>query len=286
MDEEVNGQGDNVNTEVESINNDSVNTDSTAVTAPTVESSVNPNWNEALELLPDEFLKNKLTPVFKKWDDNNNSRYEKVQQEYAPYKALVENNVPFDQIQLAFRLRNEISENPQVVFERLASHLGYDITKLNGEQSQGLEEDSNEDPLDPRIAEMQRVQEMQNAYLAQQYQKEQQIEAQRQEQAMYQETVAEFNKLTETYGNFDRNRAVQFAIWESEKTGGEVNLEQGVKAMLEFTGQAIKSSANSTAPDVFSGTGGMPSGQVDTSKMSESELEKYVVARMKAMNGG
>jgi len=282
------GQGDTAS-DIESINNDSANetTDagSTAEVTPQQESSINPNWNEALELLPDEFLRGKLTPVFKKWDDNSNARYEKVQQQYAPYKALVENNVPFDEVQLAFRLRNEISENPQVIFERLAQHLGIDLTKLNGEQSQGLEDDS-EEPIDPRIAEIQRVQELQNAYLAEQYQERQQIEQQRQEQSWYEETKTALDKLTETYGSFDRNRAVKEAIWIANQNGTEVNIEAGVKSLLSFRDEVIKTSANNSAPDVFSGTGNMPSGKVDTSKMTDDEVIQYAAARAKAYNGG
>jgi hypothetical protein len=255
------------------------------------ESSVNPNWNEALELLPDEFLKNKLIPVFTKWDNNNNSRFEKVQQDYSrfdPYKPLVENNVPIEEIQLAWQLRNEISNNPQTVFERLAQHLGVDVAGLlNGEQGQGLEEENPEGTVnDPRIAEIQRVQELQNAYLAQQMQREEAIQQQQWETQTYNETKAELDKLTETYGNFDRNRVVQEALWVSERTGQPVNLEAGVKSLRSFEDDVRKNSANNSAPNVFSGTGGLASGIIDTSKMTEDEVIALSVARMKAKNGG
>lgn len=264
--------------------------ESTANSAPTQESNVNPNWNEALELLPDDMLRNRLTPVFEKWDKNNNSRFEKVQQEYAkydPYKPLIENEVPFEEIQLAWQLREQIANDPKVIFERLAQHLGYDISSLlNGEQSQGLVEDNPEGTSNPEIAEIKRVQEMQNAYLAQQYQREQEIQQQQWEKEQYDKTAAELNKLEETYGKFDRNRAVQFAIFESNQTGKPVNIETGVKALMAYNDEIIKSRANNTAPNVFSGTGGMPSGQVDTSKMSDDEVVKYAAALAKAKNGG
>lgn len=258
------------------------------------ESSINPNWNEALEILPDEFLRNKLTPVFKKWDDNNNSRFEKVQQEYSkfdPYKPLVENNVPMEEIQLAWQLRNEISQNPQTVFERLAQHLGFDVAGLlNGEQSQGLGEVNPEGTVDPQIAELKRMQEAQTAYLAQQYQREQEFIAQQQQQQWeektYNETKAELDKLAETYGPFDRNRVVQEALWVSERTGKPVDLEAGVKSLRDYEDQIRKSSANASAPNVFSGNGGIPSGQVDTSKMTDDEVVAYAAARAKALNGG
>jgi hypothetical protein len=277
------GQGETVNSEISESPELTVST--SEPTGTQQESSVNPNWNEALEVLPDDYLKGKLTPIFEKWDRNNNSRYEKVQQEFAPYKALAENKVPFEEIQLAFRLRNEISENPQVIFERLAQHLGVDLTKLNGEQSQGLE-DEPEESVNPELAELRRRQDMQEAYLAQQYQREQQIEQQKQETNWYNETKTHLDKLTETYGQFDRNRAVQEALWVSERTGKPFDLETGVKSMFEYRDQLIKTSANNSAPDVFSGTGSMPSGAVDTSKMTDEEVIQYAAARAKAKNGG
>lgn len=253
------------------------------------ESSINPNWKEALDILPDEYLRGKLTPVFDKWDKNNNSRFEKVQQElskYDPYKPLVENQVPFEEVQLAWQLREQIANDPKAVFERLAGHLGFDVSQLlNGEQSQGLEE-IPEGTVDPEIARIKQTQEAQNAYLAQIHAERQAIEQEKQEQLFFNETKTELDKLTETYGNFDRNRVVQEALWIAERTGRPINLEEGVKSLRAFEDEIRKSSANNTAPTVFGGGGALPSGAVDTSKMSDDEVIAYAAARTKAMQGG
>jgi len=254
------------------------------------ESKINPNWKEALDALPDEFTRNKVIPVFDKWDKNNNSRFEKVQQElskYDPYKPLIENNVSFEEVQLAWQLREQIANDPKVVFERLAGYLGFDVSQLlNGEQSQGLEEINPEEPVDPRMLEIQRTQEAQNAYLAQIHAERQAIEQEKQEQLFFNETKTELDRLSETYGNFDRNRVVQEALWIADKTGKPIDLEAGVKSLRAYEDQIRQSTANNKAPQVFGGGGGLPSGAVDTSKMSDDEVIAYAAARAKALNGG
>jgi len=251
----------------------------------------NPSWDEALNQIPIEDYREKLKPVFKKWDESANSRYEKVQQEYSPYKPLLENNVPFEDIQAAFELRNRLASNPQETFEKLAQHLGYDISSLanNGdEESQGQQYSEDEDD-DPRITALQRELNQQKEFLQNQAQeqiaKEQAFQQEQQEKAYYTQTVENLNQLETKYGEFDRNMAVKFAVWEAESKGTEIDLEAGVKAMMEFKGQAIQQSANSKAPDVFPGNGGLASGRVDTSKMSDQQFQEYAVARMKAKLG-
>lgn len=255
----------------------------------------NPAWDEAFSAIADvpEFHE-KLKPVFKKWDESSNSRYEKVQQEIAPYRPLLENNVPFEDIQAAFELRNRLATEPKEIFEKLATHLGYDISSLveaNGdEESQGQNQYSEDEDDDPRITALRKELDAQKQFLQQQAQeqiaKDNALKQEQQEQEYYTKTVAELDRLESTYGKFDRNKAVQFAIWEAQTAGSdEINLEAGLKAMKEFQGQAIQSSANSKAPDVFSGNGSLASGRVDTSKMSEDEFQKFAVERMKAKLG-
>lgn len=256
----------------------------------------NPNWDEALNGLPPEFHA-KLKPVFSKWDSSANQRYEKVQQEYAPYKILAENQVSIDDVRQAFELRNQLSANPQEMFNRLAQHLGVDLNRLNGaagenpngDESQGLNAEYPDDE-DPRYTELKRQNEAVINYLAMQEAQQEQIQQaqqqQEQEKSWYNDTKSQLDSLEQTYGKFDRNRAVQFAIWEAERTGQELSLEAGVKAMNEFRSNAIQTSANQNAADVFSGNGSLASGRVDTKNMSDAEFEQYAIAKIRAKNGG
>jgi len=288
------GQGesgpiDNSNDSTESNGSESTATNESGAESGT---GYNPNWDEAFTGLPPEFH-DKLKPVFTKWDSAANQRYEKVQQEYAPYSILKENNVSIDDVRQAFELRNQIAANPREMFDRLAAHLQIDLSSLNGNaepESQGLNALDPDEDEDPRIAAIRAENEQIKHYLlTQEQEKQAQREAALQEQTekgWYESTVSELNTLETTYGKFDRNRAVQFAVWEAERTGNEFSLEAGVKAMNEFRSSAIQSSANAQAPDVFSGNGSLASGRVDTSKMNESEFEKYAIERIKAKNAG
>lgn len=254
----------------------------------------NPSWNEAFEAIPDvpEFHE-KLKPVFEKWEKNQNQRVEQVQQEYAPYKILAENKVSIDDVRNAFELRNQLAQNPQEVFNRLAQHLGFDLSKLNagGDESQGLDEyPDGDEELDPRYAKLKADQDAIRNYLQTQAQQEETQRAQQQQEIQeknwYEETRSTLDSLEEKHGPLDRNRVVQFAVWESEKNGGEVDLEKGLIAMREFASSVMKTSANANAPMVFSGNGALASGRVDTSKMNDAEFEKYAIERIRAKNGG
>lgn len=248
----------------------------------------NPSWNEALELLPDDYLRDKVKPVFEKWDTNNNERYTKLQQQYEPYKELIEHNVEFDRIKAAFEFQNKIANSPEEAFKALGTHLGYDIDAvMNAIAGQGQGETPNpDDAEDPRLTELRKNQEGMLNLLAEQELSRQQKEQEIQEKQYYTETVTELDRLTEKYGQFDRNRAVREALWVSEQSGKPVDLEAGVRALAELAKTAFKNSPSANAPGVFAGNGSLASGRVDTSKMSDKEFQDYAVARMTAINGG
>lgn len=271
---------------------------------PTVEPEVestdtgrNPNWNSFYEALPDEMLRNKITPILETYDRNNNSRFEKVQQKYSPYAELIENNVPFDDIKLAFQLRQEVMDNPQFMFERLANHLksqGVDIStilKLE-EQGQGLENlgDEEDQINDPRLTALQTQQEQLMRFMAEKEDKEQQAIAARQQEQQEttwkNQTIDTLDSLETKYGKFDRNKLVSFAVMESNQTGSDVDFEKSLVSMREFAQDTVKGMGSFNAPRVFSGTGSMASGRVDTKGMTDEQVNAYVAARAKAMNGG
>lgn len=268
----------NVETTVES-DNDSGNTETESTGQP----KINPNWNEALQHVPEAYHQ-QLIPAFDKWDKNNNSRLEKVQQQYAPYQPLIDNEVPMEEIQKSYALRQVILNNPEEVFHKLAEQLGYDLNNAadNGDSSsQGQSEEIEDDPVfkDPRFQQLQSTTQM----LQQKVEADAQAE---EEKRMYQDTVKELDSLEDTYGKFDRNRAVQFSLWEQQRTGKPLSLKAGVEAMMEYNDSVRKSSVNNSAPDVFSGNGNLPSGRVDTRNMTEEQVDEYTNHLLKARAQG
>lgn len=249
---------------------------------------INPSWNEALELLPDEYLRNKVTPVFQKWDENNNKRFTELQTRYQPYQELVDNNVEFDRIKAAFEFQNRVASNPEETFKALAGHLGYDVESFvkageNNSDPDGIDPDDAEDP---RLAELRKTQEgMLNLLAQREYEKQEQARVE-QETQWFEETKSELNRLTEKYGEFDKNRVVRESLAIAEQTGKAVDFEAGVRSLAEFARTAFKNSASAKAPGVFSGNGSLASGRLDTKNMSEKEQEDYVVKRLAQLNGG
>lgn len=247
----------------------------------------NPSWDEALNLLPDDYLRGKVKPVFEKWDSNNNERFTKLQEQYKPYEELIQHDVKFDRIKEAFEFQNRVANHPQDVFKALAAHLGYDVESLlnpgSGANGESL---VDEDAEDPRLTEMRRIQDgMLNVFAQQEIEKEQAAQKQ-QEQTWFDETVTSLNSLEEKYGKFDRNRVVREALYLHETTGKPIDFEAGVRSLAELTKTAFANSASSKAPGVFSGNGSLQSGRVDTKNMSDKEQEEYVARRMAELNGG
>ena len=291
------GQGSEQSTSTyESTNNETSNGQSNE----SQQSSHNPSWDELLNDLPDDFLKNKVRPHLEKFDRNNNSRFEKVQQQFAPYKPLLDNGVPFQDIQQAFQLRHELANNTRGMFERLGTALGIDGQRLQKlfeaeqeqQESQGLRNgipEGEEEPLDPRIEQMKRQQEAMTAYLAQQW------EQANQQQAAFEQQQNEtrwFNETKDVLDKFgvqnkeERNWAVNFAIMTAQQTGKPVDVEAGIRAMRQFQGQAIQN--RRYAPPVSDGTGNYIADQVDFNEMAKDKdsLNDYVVAKLKQLNGG
>ena len=264
------------------------------------QSSHNPSWDELLNELPDDFIKNKVRPHLEKFDRNNNSRFEKVQQQFAPYKPLIDNQVRFEEIQQAFQLRHELANNTRGMFERLGQTLGIEGSRLQKlfeaeqeqQESQGLRNgipEGEEEPLDPRIEQMKKQQEAMTAYLAQQWeqanQQQQFIQQQANEARWFNETKDALDKF-DVQNKEERNWAVNFALMQAQQTGKPVDIEAGIRAMRAFQGQAIQN--RRYAPPVSDGTGNYIADQVDYNKLAKNsdDLNDYVVEKLKQLNGG
>ena len=265
--------------------------------------SHNPNWDELLNELPDDYIKNRVRPHLEKFDRNNNSRFEKVQQQWAPYQPLVDNKVSFEDVQQAFQLRHNLTNNTRQFFEQLGQTLGIEGSRLqalfNNEQQeqqpnngQGLRNgipEGEEEPLDPRIQQLKRQQEAMQAYLAEQWAGAQQqqafIQQQQNEARWYNETKEVLDKFN-VADKEERNWAVNFAIMQSQQTGKPVDIEAGIRAMRSFQGQAIQN--RRYAPPVSDGTGNFIAETVDFKELAKNRdnLDDYVVQKLKQLNGG
>lgn len=255
-----------------------------------VEEKRNPAWDEVLNILPQEFH-NQVTPAFKKWDEN----FSKVQSQYAPYKPLVEKNVPFEQIDKAMQIAHLLNVNPQLVYQELHKQFGQQQSEQgppeenDEEEDQELEEGEFDLTKDPRfVAQQEQLQQMQQ-YLQSQFEAQQQLELDR--------AIANEWKQLEATANggqpFDEdirteiiNRACWLADIEEQRTGKEVepDLAKGYEHYQQFVSKVRNTRANNTAPDVLNGNGGVPSQKVDLK--DSNNLQDHIIATLKAMNQG
>lgn len=252
------------------------------------ETGYNPNWKEAFDVLPDEYTRNQVKPVFEKWDSANNRRYEELQNKFNPYNELIEHGVDMERIKAAFEFQNQVASKPEDIFKALGAHLGYDMESIQnalkgmGDES---EEDDSDEIEDPRLAELRKTQEGMIEFLAQQEAAKQEAAQKEQESKWFDETSNTLTELEGKYGKFDRNRVVREALMISEQTGKPVDFEAGVRSLAEFSRTAFQNSPSANAPGVFSGNGNLASGRVDTKKMNDSDFEKYAIAEMARING-
>jgi hypothetical protein len=247
------------------------------------EVKLNPAWNKVLEPLPQEFHK-QITPHLQEWDSN----FAKVQSEYAPYKPLLENNVPFESIQKAFQLAELLNANPRAVYDELGQRFGFNSGQ--GQQQVEDEKDDTDDQLDVGqqqfdITKNPQFVQLQNAFNALQQgitqQQEQEIRAQQEAQAQ-REIDSEFAALESKTGKLDesvKTEIVRRAIMLGDARGdGQYHIEEGYRDYAAFVNRIRNSRANSTAPDVLNGNGGIPQTKRKYSEMDEEERVNHWAA--------
>ncbi len=243
----------------------------------TQEVKQNPAWNSVLEPLPQEFHK-QIMPKLQEWDDN----FAKVQSEYAPYKPLLENKIPYESVQKAFQLAALLNSNPRAVYDDLGQRFGF-----NSGQGQQQVEDNDEDeepnPQDiggegfditkhPQFVQLQNVvNQLQNGITQQQQAVQQsQLEAQAQS-----EIDTEFRTLESKVGKLPddiKTEIVRRAMLIGDARGdGNYWIEEGYQDYAKFVNRIRNTRANNSAPETLSGNGGMPQQRKNTAQMSEDE---------------
>lgn len=245
------------------------------------EIKIDPNWQKVLDTLPNEFHKQVL-PTFKEWDTN----FAKVQSDFAPYKPLLENKVPYEAIQQAFQLAELVSSDPQAVYEELGRRFGFGGSGQGPkqvEEEDDLTDDPNYDPSDisknPQFVQLQQQLQQLQGNIQQQSQQEMQ---RREEQAAMQEINTEWSAIESRTGKLSddvRTEITRRAIFIGDSRGdGKYSLEEGYKDYAAFVNKVRNSRANATAPAVLSGNGGIPQSKKNLGNMDDDERIDYIAS--------
>lgn len=244
----------------------------------------NPAWSPLLEKIPTPFHE-EIRPFLSDWDKNFN----KVQSQYAPYKTFVDNQVAPESIENSLKLAQLINANPRLVYEQLGERFGFASGQGQNEVEETNEEDNEfsdgdfTNPLEnPALKPYIERQEQMIAWVEQQ-------EAQKQEFAIQQEIQNEWSQIESTHGSpipqNVKTEMIKRAIFIADAENREPNIIDGYNDYNRFVAQVRGQRANNTAPQVFSGNGGVPSTPTGiTGDMTDEQRINYIAERAKSLN--
>jgi len=265
---------------VETVDNNVIETDSSA--SGSSESEGNPAWNELLSAVPQEFHPH-LQKGFGDWDKGVQQRFQKVQQQYAPYKELAELKVDPTEINEAMQFRHLLQTQPEEVFKWMQEQYKFGQPVSQGQQEnkeETLELDENEAFFnDPRYKEV--ASKAAFAEQAIQTFNQQAVEAKANEQLQ-----TEVSKVQEQFPGLDITAVATYALGLSQQNGKSPNLIEAATAMSGFVPNAAPEAprASDSAPPIIAGNrGALPSNpSPKLGAMSSDERSKYVAELMAA----
>lgn len=248
----------------------------------------NPAWAPILEVIP-EGIRQLVTPKLKEWDQGVNARFQKIHQEYEPYKPFKEQGLDPQELMRSHQVREQIDRDPLAFYERLGQYLQQAGLLQEQEEvdEEGPEELDPEDRVKQSLTALeQKQQEILNSIEeAQRKQQEAQLQQQAQEQVTreYQEVEAKYGQLDEVMRNELFQRAF-LAVQQAEQQGVEPpSLMQVMDSMQSFI--AYVKQAPRPAPKIVpSSGGGTPAPQQKTpGQMTDLERRQAAARVIEAM---
>jgi hypothetical protein len=240
----------------------------------------NPAWNDVLSVLPEQFH-NVVTPHFQKWDSAAQQKIEAANstlKDFEGYKPFVEHGITAEEIESSLRLAYEINNNPQNVYNALASAYNFGQTPpvANSETSEESEEAEALAGLPPEILEKLN----QHDGLLKTVSQIVLNDAQAKENAAADAALdKELAKLRDDHGDYDEDYVLT-------KMSFGMSGEDAVKSYQELV---QKLTPQPFAPNILgsnSGAGaGLPSQAIDPTKLSGKDT-RNLVAQMLAAEFG
>lgn len=244
-----------------------------------------PAWQEILEVIPDEFH-GLITPKLQAWDQGVQQKLQDVRSQYDPYKPLVDNSVPVEQIEQALYLATMLERSPAEIIEKAIEH--YNLEQFRPQavsQNEDNDDDYGDDDEDD-VTSMDLDDLKKNPAFKEFFDKQAEIEEwYRQQQEANQRTEAEqymenyLNELHEKHGDFDD--MVVTALLANGFDGDEA-----VQQFQNSVNQAAQALAQNQAPAqqvpvVMGGSGttgsGLPQENVNMGAMKSGDINDIVV---------
>lgn len=226
-----------------------------------------------------------LSPYVKKWDGEVTKRFQNYASQLKPYQALG----PVEELQRYANFANNFRQDPEGLFRLMwkGLHEQYgDAFETELLRILALEEDEMSDEgieygqeqfgsYDPNEQFQQNViQELQELREWKQNFEQQQQDAIQQEQL---DGVLE--QMHNAFGDFNDD----FIVLELSKHG---DVQQAMKAWNDLIGKYSSQQAPARqAPKIMGGQGGVPTGQVDTSKLRDADRRAAVANMLAQLEG-
>lgn len=223
----------------------------------------NPAWQGFLDVIPQE-LHPKVTPVLKDWDTKVNQRFEKVHSDYADFKPFKDNGVTRQQLEQGLNLLNAISVNPHEVYK--AMREAYRFEDEVAPVGQGQQEQVDDEPWKKQYEQLQSNYETIARILLSDREAK---ESAHQDELLNQELTQLRNK----YGDYDEEWVLA-KLMVNPKT----QPEEAVKAYK--TWESAQQARFGPKPLFMTGHGGVPSGDINTRKMSEKDVKALIAERL------
>lgn len=240
----------------------------------------NPAWNDVLGVIPEQFHQ-MVTPHFQKWDQAAQDRVTQANEtvaQYEPYKAFIEHGIDPSELENSLRLAYEINNNPQAVYNALGSAYG-----LAGTEAAANEEEEPETPPNPAAnaqAPNQEYTQLREGLelVSKIILDEQNAKAQAADDAALESELASLKKK---HGDYDEGYVL--AMMTNGATG-----DQAIEAYKTMRNSLLQSSPRPFAPNIMGSSGGgagVPSQQIDPTKLSSGETKKLVAQMLAAEFG-
>lgn len=262
--------------ETQEVSTENTTAPSTAVTDPP---AGHPAWEEALSAVPEEFHPH-LRDHLGRMDKGAQDRFQKVQQQYAPYKELAELKVNPDEINEAMQFRHLLQTQPEEVFKWMQEQYKFGQAESQGQEDNAeetLELDENEAFFkDPRYVDV--ANKAAFAESAIQQFNQQAVDAKVNEQVR-----SETKQVQDEFPGLDISAVATYAIGLSQQSGKMPNLYEAAQAMSGFIPQQPAPRASDSAPPVINGNRGLPSAAAPKfGAMTSDQRSAHVAELMRA----
>lgn len=239
----------------------------------------NPAW---------ESVRTKLDPVsfhaiedeLKKWDKNAESRISSLNQQLKSYSDL---GSP-EQLQNYVAIAQKLDSEPETVYNALGEFLKQNgrlpETEAELQDAVDEQEEAEQSPVDPRIAQLEEQQRQMQEFLQQQEQMKLQQEA---DVALDQE-IQELKQQMPDFTDADVKEVLMRAAFQLQSTGKSVKLSEVAQEYMDNTVNRIRAvpRPGDSAPRLLPTSGGMPGGQQAPSlgKMSRNDVQDFIAASL------